>query len=927
MADGKFFATTKKGEIFEIKADLNSEYAVKRKEAIKKVIASMTVGKDVSSLFPDLIKNMQTDDLEQKKLVYLYLMNYAKTNPELCILAVNTFIKDCEDNNPLIRALAIRTMGCIRVDKIIDYIGQPLGKCLKDTDPYVRKTAVIAVAKLFDISPSLCEMNGFLEDLAGMLSDANPMVVSNAVAALAEISEETGGNRFLSVPGVLQKLLAALNECNEWGQIFILDCLATFNPRESKEAEAICERVVPRLTHANAAVVLSSVRVIIKMLDFISNPEVRIAMFKKAGAPMVTLLSAEPEVQYVALRNMNLILRKHPAFFTQEMRVFFCKYNDPIYVKLEKLEIIVKLATDRNIDQILNELKEYATEVDPDFVKKSVRAIGKCAVKLDEVAERCINTLLDLIKTKVNYVVQESIIVIKDIFRKYPNRYESLIPTLCESLEELDEPEAKASMIWIIGEYAEKIQNANELLSAFVDSFEEDAPVVQLQLLTAVIKLFLKRPTSGQDLVQHVLQLATTKSDNADLRDRGYVYWRLLSSDPNTAKAVVLAEKPPVSIDSTDGFSGSLLDELIDTIGTLSSVYHKPASSFLAHGKLAPTIVDATPRNITDITEEMVAKRQVLEEEDGSQSLGGGNLSNDLLDLDLNDRPPAGGARPAPASSGGNLLDLLDDGPTTPSTSQGGSSLYGGFDDLLGGFNPTASAQPAGATVIPKQIWLAAQQGAGMEVHGTFSRKAGTTSMDFTFVNNSGAALSDFAIQLNKNSFGITPAAPLRVPNILPGQRVEASLPLAFNGQKMKMTPLNALQVALKNNVQVFYFQTLVPVHVLFTEDGRIDQTEFTQLWQSTPAEQVVTVAGITTLPTLAAYQARFTANNMAVIAQRKVNNMDSFLISAKVLGSFLVLFDLVVHPSMQSVRATIKSQTVDILPVFQQGLDALLKA
>lgn len=53
----------------------------------------MTVGKDVSSLFPDVLKNMQTDNLEQKKLVYLYLMNYAKTQPELCILAVNTFVK------------------------------------------------------------------------------------------------------------------------------------------------------------------------------------------------------------------------------------------------------------------------------------------------------------------------------------------------------------------------------------------------------------------------------------------------------------------------------------------------------------------------------------------------------------------------------------------------------------------------------------------------------------------------------------------------------------------------------------------------------------------------------------------------------------------------------------------------------------------
>lgn len=71
--------------------------------------------------------------------------------------------------------------------------------------------------------------------------------------------------------------------------------------------------------------------------------------------------------------------------------------------------------------QVLLEFKEYATEVDVEFVRKAVRAIGRCAIKLERAAERCISVLLELIKIKVNYVVQEAIIVIKDIFRRYPN--------------------------------------------------------------------------------------------------------------------------------------------------------------------------------------------------------------------------------------------------------------------------------------------------------------------------------------------------------------------------------------------------------------------------------------------------------------------------------------------------------------------------
>lgn len=95
------------------------------------------------------------------------------------------------------------------------------------------------------------------------------------------------------------------------------------------------------------------------------------------------------------------------------MRVFFCKYNDPPYVKVEKLDIMVRLATDRNVDILLGELKEYASEVDVDFVRKAVRAIGQAAIKIESAAERCVSVLMDLIETRVSYVVQEAVIVIK----------------------------------------------------------------------------------------------------------------------------------------------------------------------------------------------------------------------------------------------------------------------------------------------------------------------------------------------------------------------------------------------------------------------------------------------------------------------------------------------------------------------------------
>lgn len=67
----------------------------------------------------------------------------------------------------------------------------------------------------------------------------------------------------------------------------------------------------------------------------------------------------------------------------------------------------------------------------------------------------------------------------QDIFRRYPNQYETIIAQLCDNLESLDEPEAKASMIWIIGEYAERIDNADELLETFLETFPEETSMVK----------------------------------------------------------------------------------------------------------------------------------------------------------------------------------------------------------------------------------------------------------------------------------------------------------------------------------------------------------------------------------------------------------------------------------------------------------------
>lgn len=199
------------------------------------------------------------------------------------------FFQDSQHENPLIRGLAVRTMSCIRVNKIVEYLAEPLRRCLRDRDPYVRKTAAVAIAKLFDLNPEMAVDQGFIEALQELLTDQNPMVVANAVATLSEISANSPEVILDFTQRSVKTLLAALNECTEWGQVFILDTMAQYEPKDEREAMQIAERVTPRLQHANSAVVLSAIKVIMRMMLFVSDPEVSQGYVKKMSSPLGTL--------------------------------------------------------------------------------------------------------------------------------------------------------------------------------------------------------------------------------------------------------------------------------------------------------------------------------------------------------------------------------------------------------------------------------------------------------------------------------------------------------------------------------------------------------------------------------------------------------------------------------------------------------------
>eukprot|EP00913_Durusdinium_trenchii_P032908 g30807.t1 len=1213
--------------------ELNNNSKDRKKEALKKVIQAMTVGSDVSSLFPDVVNCMQTNSLDLKnlglnktgKLVYLYVINYAKAQPDLAILAIHSFRK-------------------------------------------------------------------------------------------------------------------------EWGQVFILDALAIYDPPNSKVAEAILEKgVVATLHHHNSAVVLSAIKVIMKFMDRLNSQELVRSICRKMTPPLLTMLSAEPEIQYAGGPHQPDAWRDVNAFTARTRGAN--DYNDPLYVKLEKIAVMVQLASERNIDQVLSEFREYASEappaprvdresqqtpkprrrfamcvhrwkeserpkgppkqkkekksyshlamvkrgerpkikrlkwkarcihghrakacaicrgcphgrlpfrcpecrgscphglfvrrcticsgcehgvlrdvctmctsrgckhglvksacrlctpcphgrlkggcltcngcphgrlrqncasckscphgkvrehchgcphgklprfcpqcqpcehgkdrahcpkcagcphgklphncklcsgcphgrvkrfcgtcnpcphgrrkqncpqcktcehgklrdacseckgcphgkirrfcgtcnpcphgrlkqacrectacehgkvrnscstcngcphgkvrrfcgrcnpcphgepkqsckqcnscphgkrrascaecngcphgkvrrlcaVDITVVRHSVRAIGQAAIKIDRAAERCVDCLLELIKTKVNYVVQEAIVVIRDIFRKYPGKYEIIISDLCENLDSLDEPDAKAAMVWIVGEYAERIDNSGDLLESFLESFHEEPAAVQNQILTATVKMFLKCPQSSKQLVGRVLKLCTDESTNPDLRDRGYMYWRMLGKSPEMAKQVVLCERPTIS-ENPFAFQPRVLDRLVANISTLASVYHQVPEAFCDTNRRHGATVNDELEGEEDYAETLERVQEEIqqtagktyEEESGDEESeerggrsswcdSGGNSGlerplfwlqwdksfsprNHLFRLDCllpsfplptGRHPPVRRFGQESGSSSGS--EATGRAPSSP-TGRGGTTAPAGGSANAGA--PPPPLRPL-AQVLSEQT--RGQQGkTGLRVAAAVVRgQGGAVGMQLMVGNFSPQGMSGWAVQMNKNPFGLAPAGPLQLKEVPPNGTGKALLPLTPNQLLSGAAPSMPLylEVAIKTNVDVFYLNVGYDLSAVLVDSGPMPKDAFQRLWQAAPADKKAMCQGAFGQKVSAQMvSTRMQQYYCFLVAQTQAQDMDLLYFNCSTSNKLNVYCELSLQRAGTGVRAVCCSEQQVMIPLFQSFLSELLQ-
>lgn len=572
----------------------------------EKLIALDSENVDISTAYIPMLNVIPRYDHHQytRFLRFVGILNDRYKDPVKGISerVISFLITTYEIVGPLAKGLIVKQIANLINEHNIEQLIPIIMRACSSDDPYIRKSVALGILHIAQTKQSLIDKYKLGTQIKRLVEDGNPNVAANAIAALMEINEMR--EKTLLDPSLLliNNLLASIDQTSEWGQIVILDFTSTFVPDTEAIARSIISRVSSRLSHINSGVVLSAVRCCLTMNQFVDDNSKIMETLTRIALPLLSLMNNTAPIQYTTVKSILVLLQNYRRMFSSEVSLFFCKFDDPLYMKLAKLDVIMALCNPENVSRVLVELYDYAQQTDVEFVRKSISAIGRIAVNFESAAGACVDRIVALVKTKVQYIIQECIVAAVDIFRRYPMTYLGIVGELCGSLEgQMDDHRAKAGMVWILGEYAERIGNSGDLLDTlFIDDFMEDTPDVQLAILTAIFKIYLVEGEEVQDILQRVILMATSKVDNPDVRERALMYFWLLSECPEVAESIISPEQKPVIEGTIIDVDKKLLKTLTTRIGTLAILYGKHPSDFTTSGTVSMSQEDIGVLQIGD---------------------------------------------------------------------------------------------------------------------------------------------------------------------------------------------------------------------------------------------------------------------------------------------------------------------------------------
>ena len=587
LSDARYFDESNT-KLAELRGQLDGRVVRDKLDAMKKLLAMMTLGRDVSAFFPDVVKNVIVESVEVKKLVYMFLITYSEQHQDLALLSINTFQKDLASPSQRIRANALKAMSSIRIPIAVPLVMLALKAAVKDNSSYVKRAAACAIPKVHSIEP-VEQAESLIEFIAELLTSIEPTVLGPTLFAFQSVCP----TRYDLLHPHYRKICHLLADFDEWGQVVALQVLLRYGrtqflspyakettdageagkakrgrekgkgkerekkakskkkkkskgfysdedeEEEEEEAEStsgddssslsdgdvaapalvldedhalLLRQSQSLLQSANSAVILSIVT-----LHWYLAPS---SLCHVCVPPLVRLSRNKRSIQYVLLTNILSMAKLRPSLFSPFIKDFYVHQQDAAYVKSLKLDVLSYIVDDATIPSVIKELAVYVLDVDKEFVCEAIQCLGRCAIRLQQVADRAMAILMRLVTSSHDAVVAQAVVTLRQLLQSHTGLHAPVVKRMVRLLPRVHIPMARTAIVWMIGEYRDCIPtSAPDCLRLLASTFKDEADLVKQQILNLAVKLFLANPRQTSLLFKYVMDLC--KYDvNYDIRDR-----------------------------------------------------------------------------------------------------------------------------------------------------------------------------------------------------------------------------------------------------------------------------------------------------------------------------------------------------------------------------------------------------------------------
>lgn len=484
-------------------------------------------------LFSSVLKNIASPSLAVKKLVYIYLLQNAESEPDTALLAINTIQKSLSAPDPNLRALALRVMSGIRVPVISQIVALGIKRGIADMSPLVRRAAALAIPKCWRLDPNTAPL--LLECLSTLLGDRQYFVAGAAVMAFTQVCPDRIDLMHKHYHSLVRKLV----DMDEWGQLATLQLMTVYARRCFPNHEApssftdqdqtvdfydtkttpasistsidpdlalLLTSVQPLLQSRNSAVIVAVTRLYLALAPSTHLP--------LTAGPLVSLLRGNTASHALALHSIAAVALQIPIAFTPYLTHFLLHANDTAasqHLKLELLALLFPHAPPRAQSLILAELAHFCApgHADPRLAPAAIRALGRCAASTppsSPEARRCLARLLDLVADadagpSAAELVAEALTVVRHLVQADPAAHAGTVVRLAKRLDATRSPAARATIIWLVGEFVGLNAGDNvaaDVLRILAKGFAEEAEQAKLQIVLLAAKVYVHHLNAAQ---------------------------------------------------------------------------------------------------------------------------------------------------------------------------------------------------------------------------------------------------------------------------------------------------------------------------------------------------------------------------------------------------------------------------------------------